>query len=77
MSNEKYPVFDDKHPHIPEEDLAKEAIKFDIYIQTKETITRYGLELAEDKIKDIYKFAPVIKEKMLRTLYSIWGRDVR
>lgn len=49
-------------------------IEAKIYYRVKECIKQNGLERAEDIIKEIYNTIPKLRERLLKTLYFIWGR---
>ena len=65
--------FFDEESYTPEE-LIKRTIKFDTYIEVVKAVKKWGLEHAEDKIKELYNNMPKVKETMLKTLYAIWGK---
>lgn len=71
---ENYPFFDkNKEGYTPEEAI-KILMKAQMYDHIKKCIKNNGLERTEDMIKLNYKTMPKLEEKLLKTLYFIWGK---
>ena len=51
----------------------EDVVRMDAKLQLMKTVKKYGLEMTEDKIKELYKSSPTIIDYLLDVLYKdIW-----
>ena len=54
-------------------DWAEEMTKYEMEQSIVKHVKMWGIEGTEDKIKNAYEAMPNLRDKMLRTLYNLYG----